>query len=512
MSKNQYFDEYLSNEINNLIYTRQYEKAKIKLEQYKEKFPNDQMIIIFESKILINERKYHEAEMILKSFLDSNIKRAFAKESAILQLADSLRFQNKYDEALSYYKKCLKFNNSTTIYAVIKMTNILVDKEKYDEALNIIDSTTIESPKLKSKKAYINIKKGDYYKAIEILEELEDSLISNDEIQYKHYLLAKIYYDLFEMDKALNSIQKCFNIKTKYYWKSKILYGEIKSRLNKDEEGILICEETEKLYPTQEGKEALIRMYIKSGMHEAAKNQIEKLFCFNQNHNQRNYYLGKIALSNSNYIEAEKYFEEIINGNGRSNKVSAKYHLIVTKYRLKKYDEVKELISTYTNNYIEERQKNRRQEDIRKILNIINGVDTTYNYSDQQQACYDESLAITHIIENHYNKGQFNPNIFKSPKDIEVLFNEIKNKLNKSKRMIRGYCDSYIFYYENIGYNNNIKTDVLEVICFPDTYNIVTMFPTSKYKGLMEQKVTIKETKTKKLSQIDKFYKRYGKQ
>ena len=133
---------------------------------------------------------------------------------------------------------------------------------------------------------------------------------------------------------------------------------------------------------------------------------------------------------------------------------------------------------------------------------------------------YSESRAIGHIIKHHCfdthdeSKGYFDQKI-----NISDLFYKSKALIKNDN--LKYYCTSnslcYYFHYKNIGFDNNNQSTSVFVIIVNPLCGIITMYPISdtvdrSMLNNFEIKEKFDEGKSpKRISQIDKFYQRYGK-
>lgn len=107
--------------------------------------------------------------------------------------------------------------------------------------------------------------------------------------------------------------------------------------------------------------------------------------------------------------------------------------------------------------------------------------------------------------------------IFKHNFPFEEILTEIKQYI-PSKNCIypRLFEDEYIFKYNECGRSNNKLANYFKVICFHNTNNIITMYPCNNCEKLpcIDLNYLIKneptENKIKRLSQTDKFNKKYN--
>ena len=142
------------------------------------------------------------------------------------------------------------------------------------------------------------------------------------------------------------------------------------------------------------------------------------------------------------------------------------------------------------------------------------------NYLKRQLIEYQEEDFLEHI-KNHqadYNIDIDDPNdnIFVPEFDTDKIISEVKKYIPSNKKLFSGFFeDTYYFKYDECGRINNRLYNYFKVVCFHDTDKFITMyvfpngdnFPYIDLNYLKEKE----DSKIKKISQIDKFYKRYGK-
>lgn len=144
-------------------------------------------------------------------------------------------------------------------------------------------------------------------------------------------------------------------------------------------------------------------------------------------------------------------------------------------------------------------------------------------YIFRQIASYSESDFLEHIKKHlaDFNKNgeEINPSIFKPNFPIESIINEVRKYIPSEKCLyFNFYVDVYIFKYDECGRDDNKTVDYFKVICFHNSSEIITIYP-SRYcdalpaidlNYLIKNETTSSRGPVKKLSQIDKFNKRYG--
>lgn len=198
------------------------------------------------------------------------------------------------------------------------------------------------------------------------------------------------------------------------------------------------------------------------------------------------------------------------------------YQLLIANFALEDYEEVIKIYDTIINKsfskYLSER-----------MLYMINRL---YLYSKFKLGIPDnfEKLgliinftkdnALKHIEKHTYEVSYkekhsiFNPDI-----NIENLYDDIYNSISNSNKAYTDYLtDCYYFGYYNIGKVDNKQSDYLSVITIRNTKKIISMFPITLEEIKDNHPInTVKEiyseskSKTKKLSQIDKFNLKYNK-
>lgn len=188
-------------------------------------------------------------------------------------------------------------------------------------------------------------------------------------------------------------------------------------------------------------------------------------------------------------------------------------------YHLNMYKEAIELLPTlYNSKYMQPQSLVIPEMVMKKALKLPfkTRVDT---YMIRQIENYSEENSLLHIKEHHEktnlekNKSQFNKNI-----DINYLFDSILENLKNSKKAnIYEVLEVHYFSVPNIGYSNDNFASFIKVIVIPNTNKILDMYPIddiedAEYSNLVcDMTKLFKEIpKTKTISRIDKFNKRYN--
>ena len=142
------------------------------------------------------------------------------------------------------------------------------------------------------------------------------------------------------------------------------------------------------------------------------------------------------------------------------------------------------------------------------------------SYLFSQIVNYDESDFLKHINKHmKIEEGTLNkecPTIFHSDFPIEKVIQEIKKYIPSDKKLFLGLYDNvYYFKYDACGRVNNKIVDYIKVVCFNNTKDFITMCPVVGSKNLpfVDLNYLFNEElpKIKRMSQIDKFNKKFNK-
>lgn len=217
-------------------------------------------------------------------------------------------------------------------------------------------------------------------------------------------------------------------------------------------------------------------------------------------------------------IESDKEYEYKVN---KTSQKKIKLNIISSKLRLLSYQEKYKELYQYYLLHINEIQD--LDLDInplifycRKKLGLLDATPREQQaYIFRQIIHYKEEDFLKHIkrhLPNNFkedNHGIFNTNF-----PIEEVLTEIKKHLLLVQRLYPYlYVDEYIFKYDSCGKDNNKTVDYFKVLCFHNTNNIITIYPSDDCEELpyIDLNYLVKDdVKTKGLSRIDKFNKRYG--
>lgn len=141
------------------------------------------------------------------------------------------------------------------------------------------------------------------------------------------------------------------------------------------------------------------------------------------------------------------------------------------------------------------------------------------SYTVKQIQSYDEIEAINHIKKHADDYSSKDYSCFNTDFPLEEMYTKIRNVIstNIEYNLHSGAMrDVYIFKYDANGRSHQKMVDYIKVIAIQGTNDIITMYPYDNkanlpYIDLTPQKEIEEMPKIKRLSQIDKFNQRYGK-
>ena len=199
--------------------------------------------------------------------------------------------------------------------------------------------------------------------------------------------------------------------------------------------------------------------------------------------------------------------------------------ILFAKIKLLSYQEkYRELYKLYVNNI-----DNLGNIDIeslmfytRKNLGLLAGENRNNYYYLQRQIIEYREEDFLEKLKNYsyeYNQKTNNTsgNIFREDFPFQEVINEVKNYLLLVPYTYNSFVeDTYVFKYDNCGTSDNIMQNYFKVFCFHNTRNIIIMYPAKDCENLDYIDLNYlnhgkKNTNIKKLSQTEKFNKRYNK-
>ena len=502
-----YYDNDLLSEISYLIDCHKFDAAELKYREYRDLYPNDTTSMGYYMLILSGKGNYEEAEKLGKDLLNDKFRNSQLRSRVLISLALVLRYQLKYDDAIKYAKEACEIGNKKHVFQIKLLVDCYSKNQNFEDALQTLENYR----EYLSKDIYNNLR-GDVEfslnnidEAINYLENTNDENLTRTDYQKKYLNLGKCYFNQYNSEKALEYFKKVLTFKSHYYYQAYFYLAVYANQAGHINDAISMLEEIiDNNQSSPAVRDFLDSLYIKKGELGRAKD-----FSLNlENKSERLYNLGRIELKDGNFALAEKFLDEsFIENDFNVNRLDMRiYTLITVKFKLKKYDEVIELIG---NNYdLFNPSIKAEAKRMQYYIKYVQGKELGKNsYTARQISNYSEEEALRHIKTSH--EFQFVDEI-----DIDKLFRECKEYLIEDNMYYLKSFDVYKIRYDKLGKDNINNTDLLTVVCVPSTKNILTMFP-DKYAEFRVDDLGIEDSdinppKKKRLSQIEKFNKKYN--
>ena len=134
------------------------------------------------------------------------------------------------------------------------------------------------------------------------------------------------------------------------------------------------------------------------------------------------------------------------------------------------------------------------------------------NYSEKR---FKENL-LRHTATNYGYYERPDYRIFTSDFPIDTVINEVKKHIPSDNKICPGlYDDVYYFKYDNCGTVNGEVTNYFKVVCFQNTNELIKMYPANDGDNIPKEDLNyiqyqVVDSKVKRLSQIEKFNRRFN--
>lgn len=149
------------------------------------------------------------------------------------------------------------------------------------------------------------------------------------------------------------------------------------------------------------------------------------------------------------------------------------------------------------------------------ILTDLEKEEFSKKYLLRQIISYSKEDALNHINSSHQSILE-NMNFIQFVENFKIkdMYDKLKSSIPNQDRIYDDVVsDKYIFKYNACGHVNSKIVDYFVVIATKNTNDIFTMYPCSYKPDFIVPDLTpeVSKEKTKRMSQIDKFNQRYGK-
>lgn len=508
------------NSIKYLFKSKKDNQALTEITKYIEDYPDDAFGKYQYGVILKRLGRYDEANDIFYDLYEND---APNKYSALYELGRMKSIRGEYDYAKFYFNKILDESPYSEVFTIIELSkierregNLEKSERLLTEALPLTDNINHKYVLLELIKS--KLMRNDVKGASSIIKEIKidkNDKLNRKVLQYK----GKIESTGHNYNQAIKYLEDSLgNRKDDVYWSSILELAKTNYKMGNVEEAHNLCIRLKENKNTFFGDVDILlgNIYSAKGNLERAeqhylnalKNRgkfIEKAALFN---------LGNLNMQKGDYPLAKKYYQEVTK-HQQLYKAPAYFQLLYLSIREEDYQNchkiIAELEQLELNSSMKESiEKVKLYLDVKRKAKIK--LSRIHNYTDEQIINYSEEKALNFITSNKKRDVSFNEEI-----DQSTLFYSIKSKLTADKLTINSLMDSYLIEYPSIGYRQDEKLNDLRVICLPNTKDIITMYPDSRVKKTTEsieeeqiEQETSSKKKVKKLSQIDKFNRRYG--
>lgn len=523
------YDKEIINEIKFHHKKNNFQTALALIEEYLNTNPNNDYVLIYKAMTLFRLQRSDEAKEIFETILNSNHLSDRNRLFAMTQYAYLLSRNKEEEKAIYYYAKVIDESKDLELVARGKLASLYTDRNECKKALDLLNIDGFNNMFLNVRRAKAYSKMGKYYNALRELEketyndynyDVNENLDDKYVEQEINFIKGHAYYKISKFDDALTYLSQACTIKNRdIYYKAVVDVIRIYILRLQLDDAISLCEEVKKQctsdYYFRIIEELLAKVYLRKNDYAKAEETFNNIPLVEK----RSTNLAKIELLRGNFEKAEECFSDFdINNKNIKETYDDYYRLLLIKFRLKKFDEALKILDIFDQNLdkYEIRQMKFELDRIRLCINVMTNGKYDYTdmdtYSKKQIICYDEGEAINHVIDHHRENvrtTRFNDNI-----DIENLFKEVKNLLNPENIMYDSIFDKYIVKYQNIGFNKDGESiHQLLILTMPNTDNIITMYPCDGTESIfnLEELEEREKPKVKRLSQLEKFNKKYGK-
>ena len=421
---------------------------------------------------IYNRRELDTLEKYIEELIDKDYKR---KESEFYYGKYCERIRD-LDRAKIHYEKAKELGYMKAESSLAKLSLKSHPISRVNENVNNIcnkEACSFDDMEIKIKILSREKKMDELYNTIKKTEQLlrQGKYINNGNI----YLIFKSYIEISKIDEATK------------------LYNKYKEYI-KDE-------------PSRKFYEA--RLDLCNGNFDDAIEKFKFVITSNSEYSHDSYYyLARIAYMNGEYDREKEYYDKM-----KTYKSGVCYTSLVYYYiRNNNREDAIKYLNMLDDNFIGANMAKYR------MANVLLGLDVTEKdmryYSTRQIINYDFEAAVEHIKE-HQKVDEYN-GYFRKDINIEELLIDVMTKIENMKPVFSELVDHYFINYDGIGINGDDKYNYIEVITVANTNKVITMYPTlsSNIFAPNYDKKKKEEFKTKvykRQSQIDKFYKKYGK-
>lgn len=499
-------------------------KAKAELIRELDENPDDMYCWFYYGQICQAQSSLDEAEYAYTKVADSTSRNKYA---GVVGLADIARIKGNLNKARRLYRKAITENpgeNRTTYYILARLE---CGDGNVEEALRLLNQLDPNCNDTKLEKARVYIDSGDIENAQAIIE----SVVPENELEKRTlaYAKAKICVQQEDYTAATYHFLEARECKVKDAQYYKILTDEAKLAIETRNYQLAIdnCEEALAANENAYGDNYLTLGLAKQGLgqYQSAMNCFKVAIAENTvsyaPKTACSYFLARLQMLMGEIEEAEITLKSSIIPDlpPRPSVVDLLLNIYIKQAR---YKEASELISLVKNTYKDSNDKAslRFSETIiasrtGKISQKERLRSVSYaSYRERQAIEYSKADAIEHII-SHHQLGAFSDGSFPKNKNIEKLYDEVREQLTDDNRTVLDVADRYFIDYPNAGYTPTGEiVHRIGVVTLPGTKDILTMYPdidtTSSRMTVKDIKQACNPQNTGPTNRISRFNSRFA--
>lgn len=424
------------------------------------------------------------------------------------------------DGAMEEFEKIIVSNHKDKEYAQIGKAEVYRSKREFDKALEVL-SEVIDWSIANGKeqiyttaiinKASVLVGKKEYDMARDLIDGVIGQIKRRELLNKAIYILANIEYE----NDNLENCQKYLNKISNDYISKKILEAKLLYKQSNYAKSKSICKS---LYNEPDFYLEAYALNAKNNiglkLYDEAKQELEKVIHKDKINSILYYDLGLLHFQRQDFEKSLEYFEYIIE-NISYMKNSAIQKSIYANIKLKRIQAAYDLYTKFIENDIfkddPKKEIQLRAYFSKYIPECQPCVSNFYSY--KQIKNYNKDAALSHIYKRHYNINQNDKErhtLFSSKINIRQLFNYAKNNISQENFYDNNFFDEYVIKYSDCTLDIDNSMKELKVITIPNTNDIITMYPCRVYETAIGNKEEFVGKPYVKVSQVDKFKKRYG--
>lgn len=436
-----------------------------------------------------------------------------SKYSALYKMGMIAIQEEDLDKAYNYFKYNVENSPYDEVLSIKTMSNLELERGNYEAAYEVLERySTMQDKSILLQATYVLCIQEKYIEAKEIIDN-QDFLDDDDSLLEKDYYRVKGYIELGlgQYEQAEESFEKTFfKEKNAFYYRIKLDMAYAYFQQGNLKRSADICMEIMNGNGNIRYMEKIMillgNIYKKSNRYLEAKEYYQKSVKYSYDKDKKGYLcLGNICMLEKSYEEAKTYYEQYISSTS------------LTKYQSLGYLKLALVESKY--NRVKEVEDYLKKVDFSE-LDAINAEDykcleqylaymkkrpiNSYDYKTKQLYHYSIDELIKHIDKTHTSYDKKNGSIFNASIDLEELVCQIPTLFSMAQLIDNKYYEKYQVPYPNIGYVNGKSVNTLELVAFPGSQRILTMFP------IQDPNIIMQKGKKKEKSRIEKFNTKYG--